>query len=88
MAAVTAKKIRVLALFIIPDGAVQVYFSNAADGAIFGDGTYPMSLTAGVPYKLDYNPAGWFQTGTNNEALTFNLSVATPVSGGIVYIEV
>lgn len=89
VAAVASKKIRVLSLAIIAAGAVNVYFNNATDGAVFGHATNKITLDAGgAGFVLPHNPHGWFQTGTNNEALRINLSGAVAVSGGLTYVEV
>lgn len=89
VAAVSAKKIRVLSLCVIAAGAVNAYFNNATDGGIFADSTNKLTLSAGGDgFVLPHNPYGWMQTGTNNEALRLNLSGAVAVAGGLTYIEV
>jgi len=89
VAAVTAKVIRVLAMHIIAEGSVSVYFYNAsASTGIWGDSTNTISLVAGVPYVLPPNQWGWFETSAVTELLAINLSQAVIVSGGLVYIEV
>ena len=88
VAAVASKKIRVLSLAVIAASAVNVYFNNATDGAVFGGSTNKMNLAANGGFVLPHNAHGWFQTGTNNEALRLNLSAAVSVSGGLTYIEV
>lgn len=88
VAAVTSKKIRVLACFLMSTGTVNAYFNNATAGAICADGTNKLALIANVGFVLPFNPAGWFQTGTNNEALRLNLSGAVGVAGCLVYAEV
>jgi len=86
--AVSSKKIRVLSLAVIAAGAVNLYFNNATDGAVFGGSTNKINLPANGGFVLPHNPHGWFQTGTNNEALRVNLSGAVVVSGGLTYVEV
>lgn len=88
VALVSSKKIRVICLLLIPDGAVQIYFKNTTTGGICGDSTNPMSLQAGLPFVLAYNPIGWFETGVVSEALILNLSAAVSVGGSLCYIEV
>jgi hypothetical protein len=44
-------------------------------------------MIANTGIVLPFNPAGWFETAVNT-LLNLNLSAATPVGGGITYIEV
>ncbi|MBX3498105.1 MAG: hypothetical protein KF889_01575 [Alphaproteobacteria bacterium] len=88
VAAVASKKIRVLSIAVISAAANNIYFNNATDGAVFGGSTNKIQLAANGGFVLPHNPHGWFQTGTNNEALRANLSAASAVSGGLTYIEV
>jgi hypothetical protein len=39
-------------------------------------------------YVLQYNPGGWFETNTVNEAVTLNSSSAQDIAWTITYIEV
>lgn len=88
VAAVTGKQIRVLALAIVATSAISVFFDNATNGAIFGGSTNKIALAANGSLVLPFSPLGWFQTGTVNEALRINLSAATAVAGGLVYVEI
>lgn len=88
VAAVASKKIRVLSLNLIAAAAVSLYANNATTGAIWGGSTNKVALAANGGLVLPHNPYGWFETGTNNEALRFNLSSAVAVAGSLTYIEV
>lgn len=83
VAAVTSKKIRVLALCFTINGAVNVKWqSNTTDktGLFYGD-------AAGKGKVLPFNPLGWFET-VAGETLNINLSANIAVGGEIVYCEV
>jgi hypothetical protein len=86
--AVAAKRIRVLAMFVIAGAASSIYFSNNTTGAVFGDATDTIDLLANEAFVLPFNPAGWFQTGTANEDLRLVTNGANRMSGGLVYVEV
>lgn len=88
VAAVASKQIRVLSMMLVAGGDVEIYFNNATTGAIFGDSTNKIDLTANSGFTLPHNEHGWFQTGTVNEALRVNLDGAVKVSGGLTYVEV
>jgi hypothetical protein len=85
VAAVTNKRIRVLALYLVASGGVNTArFESAASGtALSGQ----MSLAANGVLALAYNPAGWFQT-VAAQLLNLELSAATSVDGGLTYVEV
>jgi hypothetical protein len=83
VALVSSKKIRVLALKITANGAVNAkwrsstndktglsYFAAAGDGEV-----------------LPFNPVGWFETNAG-EALQVNLSAAVAVGGHVTYVTV
>jgi hypothetical protein len=84
LAAVTAKKIRVLALFLVAAGTVNVRFESGAGGTAL---TGQMNLVANTGFALPYNPAGWFETASNT-LLNCELSAAISVDGCLTYIEV
>jgi len=89
VAAVVGKKIRVLNLFLLAAGAVNVYFTSAAGGTvIFGGSTNKITLAANGGFVLPFSPVGWFENSAVNQALVLNLSGAVAVSGGLVYVEV
>lgn len=84
LAAVASKKIRVLSLYLVASAAVTVRFESGAGGtALSGQ----LQLTANGGFVLPYNPLGWFETASNT-LLNLELSGATSVDGGFVYIEV
>ena len=84
VAAVASKKIRVLSLFLVAAGTVNVRFESGASGTAL---TGQMNLVANTGFSLPYNPVGWFQTGTNT-LLNLELSGAVSVDGCLTYIEV
>lgn len=89
VAAVTSKKIRVLAMTVVAASAVNLYLTSAAGGTvIFGGSTNKINLAANGGFVLPYNPLGWFENSSVTQALVLNLSAAVAVSGGLVYIEV
>jgi hypothetical protein len=84
VAAVNPKKIRVLAVQLIANAAVNAKWQSGASGT---DLTGLAYLAANGGYVLPYNPVGWFETGSNT-LLNLNLSGAVAVGGSVVYIEV
>ena len=84
LAAVSAKKIRVLSLVLVgPD--VIAFESGAGGTALTGD--MDMS-SASAPFVLPFNPVGWFETASNT---LLNMEIATggtDVSGCLTYVEV
>ncbi len=88
IAAVSDKKIRVLALMSITDAANNVYLTNGASGTVlFGGSTNKIKLVANGGFVLPFNQVGWFET-TSNVDLVINMSAATSFAGGITYVEV
>lgn len=87
VSAVSGKKIRVMSMFMIAAGAVNVYFEDAANTALAGDGTNKIALTTNSGFTLPFNPVGWFETAAT-QALEVNLSAAIAVGGSVTYIEV
>jgi hypothetical protein len=84
LAAVTSKKIRVLAAFLVSAGTVNVRFESGAGGTAL---TGQMSLVANTGFVLPFNPVGWFETASNT-LLNLELSAAISVDGSLVYVEV
>lgn len=82
--AVTGKKVRVLAVFLVATSGLTVRFESDASGAAL---TGQMSIGTNGGFVLPFNYAGWFETATD-ELLNMELSAASPVCGGIVYTEV
>jgi hypothetical protein len=97
VAAVSAKKIRVLAFRLkaatASSAAVACYWRNGAGGSALEGGasnTTPLDKTgaAGAGGETaQFNPVGWFETSSNT-ALVLNLSAAQAVTGSITYVEV
>jgi hypothetical protein len=84
IAAVSSKKIRVLALALVANAAVNVKFQSHVTPTDIS-GLYYCAQNGG--FVLPFNPAGWFQT-VSGEALDINLSGAVAVGGSIVYVTV
>lgn len=84
VAAVTGKKIRVLALSMVANAAVNGKFQDGASGTDL-TGLFYMASTTGV--VLPFNPVGWFE-GTATTLLNLNLSAAVAVGGCLTYVEV
>jgi|TARA_R100001086_G_scaffold160429_1_gene86209 hypothetical protein len=84
VAAVSGKKIRVLALFATMTGsAVTIRFEDGAGGTAL---TGQMGPTSGQTIVLPFNPVGWFETSAAT-LLNMELSGAQSVDGVLVYIE-
>jgi hypothetical protein len=87
VAAVTSKKIRILELYLISTGTVNVYFADGASTALIGDSTNKLALVANK--DLHFGPSQFGITETaSGQLLKINLSGAVGVSGYIVYVEV
>ena len=84
IAAVPAKRIRVMAMFLIATAAVNVRLESGAGGTAL---TGQLNLTTNSGFALPYNPAGWFETSIG-DLLNLELSGAVSVDGAITYIEV
>lgn len=82
--AVASKKIRVLALQLVANAAVNVKWQSHATPT---DITGLAYLATNGGLVLPFNPVGWFQTLTG-EALDINLSGAVAVGGSITYVTV
>ena len=83
VAAVSGKKIRVLALFISMTGTlVTIRFE---DGAGWTALTGQMGPTAGQTIVLPFSPVGWFET-SDATLLNMELSGAQSVDGALTYI--
>lgn len=79
-----SKKVRVLALFLVAAGTVNVRLESGAGGTAL---TGQMNLVANTGFVLPYNPAGWFETASNT-LLNLELSAAISVDGALTYVEV
>jgi hypothetical protein len=84
VAAVTGKKIRVIAMAVIATGAVNAKLQSGAGGT---DITGLFYLAANGGFVLPYNPVGWCETAAA-ALLNLNLSGAVAVGGCLVYVEV
>jgi hypothetical protein len=84
VAAVTSKKIRVLALWLTSSGIVNAKFQSGAGGTDLTGLGYEVANTGMV---LPLSPVGWFETAAG-VLLNLNLSAAIPVGGSLVYVEV
>ena len=84
VAAVTGKKIRVLAATFVAVTAVTVRLEDGAGGTAL---TGVMSLGATGVLTLPFNPVGWCET-TANTLLNMELGGAVQVSGALAYVEV
>lgn len=84
LAAVATKKIRVVALFLVSAGTVNVRFESGAAGTAL---TGQMNLIANTGFVLPFNPVGWFETAANT-LLNLELSAAISVDGCLTYVEV
>jgi hypothetical protein len=84
VAAVTSKKIRVLAYNFIANGSVNAKFQSGASGT---DLTGLKYCVANGGLVAPFNPLGWFETAAG-VLLNLNLSGAVPVGGELVYVEI
>ena len=84
VAAVTSKKIRVLAAVFMAAGTVNLKFQTGTGGT---DLTGLFYMVANTGASLPFNPAGWFETGSG-VLLNANLSAAVAIGGCLTYIEV
>ena len=84
VAAVTGKKIRVLAYMYVCAGTVTVRFESGASGDAL---TGQKSWIANTGACANFNPAGWFET-EEGELLNMELSAAISVDGHLTYIEI
>ncbi len=84
VAAVTSKKLRVIAWEVVANAAVNFKWQSA--GTTDLTGLYYMAGQGGGVARA-YNPVGYFET-ISGEALSINLSGAVAVGGSLVYVEV
>jgi hypothetical protein len=85
LALVSSKQLRVLALKITANGAVNVKWQSHVTPTDLTGLSY--FAAAGDGEVLSFNPVGWFQT-VAGEALDINLSAAVAVGGHLTYVEV
>ena len=84
VAAVTGRKIRVVALAMMAAAAVNAKFQDGASGTDLTGLFYP---AANGGFVLPFNPQGWFET-TAATLLNINLSGAVAVGGCLLYQEI
>lgn len=84
VAAVTGKKIRVIAVMMIAQGSALARFESGAGGTAL---TGQLDLKKNTGFSLCASAWGWFETAAG-QALNLELSAATTVDGMLVYIEV
>lgn len=84
VAAVSSKKIRVLSISIVCNGAVNVKFQSHVTPTDIS-GLHYFAANGGM--VMPYNKVGWFET-VAGEALDINLSGAVAVGGTVTYVEV
>jgi hypothetical protein len=83
-AAVASKRIRIIALQLVANAAVNVKWQSHVTPT---DITGLAYLGANGGYVLPHNSVGWFQT-IAGEALDINLSGAVAVGGSLTYVTV
>lgn len=83
VAAVSAKKIRVICAFMIASGSVTVRFEDGAGGTAL---TGQMDLVANSGFVIPGYDSGWFETSANT-LLNLELSGAVNVAGCLSYLE-
>ena len=83
VAAVTGKRIRVLAAFAVAGATATNLTFNSASNAI----SPLLANAANGGEVLPFNPAGWFQT-VAGEALTVTTGAGSTTGIGVVYVEV
>lgn len=84
VAAVTSKKIRVLAYVVVASAAVNLKFQSHTTPTDL-TGLLYMAANGGV--SSGFNPLGWFES-LSGEALDLNLSAAIAIGGHLIYVEV
>jgi hypothetical protein len=85
VAAVTGKAIRILALALLSDAAVDVTIQDDSGSPVVLIG--PLGDINKVSFVLPFSEEGWGQT-TRGQALDMLLGGATQTTGVLVYAEV
>src|SRR5581483_6498825 len=83
VAAVTGRKIRVLAAVLVAAGTVSPKFQSDAGGT---DLTGAMPMVANGVITLPFNPEGWCETAAG-KLLNLRLSAGVAVTGVVTYVE-
>lgn len=86
VAAVTSKKIRVLAYNFIANGTVNAKFQSDGAGTPV-DKSGLKYCVANMGICAPFNPVGWLETDAG-KTLDINLSGAIAIGGELVYVEV
>lgn len=84
VAAVSGKKIRVIAAKLVAGDAVVVRFESGASGTAL---TGQMTCAASQNVDFQFNPHGWFETAAGS-LLNMELGGAVTVDGVLLYVEV
>lgn len=83
--AVVGKSVRVMAMKLIPAGAVNVQVCSGTGTSKVLDGLE--ALTTSEVYSREFNPMGWYQT-VLGDGLNINLSGGIQIGGVVVYVYV
>lgn len=84
VAAVSGKKIRVLAMSVSAAAAVTLTLQSGAGGTALSGA---MTMATGIPIVWPYNEKGWVETAAGS-LLNMALGGAVQVSGVLLYEEV
>lgn len=84
VAAVSGKKIRVLACVLMSAGTVTATFKSANGGTSIS-GAYPFIAQAGL--VMPFSEGGWMET-VAGQLLNLSLNGAVAVTGNLVYQEI
>lgn len=84
---VAAKKLRILQMSLVSEGAAGAYFQDDDTNILAGTAADPMEFQAGGGMVLPYSPVGWFET-TASAAFMIVPDTATSIAGSVVYVEV
>ena len=86
IAAVTSKKIRILAYTFIASGTVNVKFQSDGGGTPV-DKSGLKYCVANVGIVAPFSPVGWLESDVG-KSLDLNLSAAIAIGGEMTYVEV
>lgn len=87
VAAVSGKRIRVLALYLNGDGDFDCRFESGTGGTAL-TGVIPTGAGGNSDLTLPFNPAGWFQTAAGELLNMEQDDTPATVAGVVVYQEV
>lgn len=80
LAAVANQRFKITSMFVVATLANSVKLQSATTDI---SALIPLADNGG--FVLPFNPEGWFTTLNDNEALNFNMSVATSTAVNITY---